>query len=494
MAKPQSGHRHEPDSVMTDIADYVLDFRVGSEEAYRTARLCLMDSLGCAFEALSYPACTKLLGPVVPGTIVPNGSRVPGTSLQLDPVTAAFDIACLVRWLDYSDTWLAAEAGHPSDNLGGILAVADYQSRNNVAAGRKPLLMRDVLTALIKAYEIQGVLALENSFHRVGLDGSVGLAKVASAAVITAMLGGTHEDIVNAVSNAWADGQTLRVFRHAPNAGPRKSWAGADAVSRAVELALMSLKGETGYPNVLTAKRWGLYDVFFAGKPFRFQRPYGSYVIENVLFKVSYPTAFHCQTAVECALMLHPEVKDRLPEIKKIIITTHENTIRISDKKGPLKNPADRDHCVRYTTAVALIKGGLTASDYEDAMAADPRIDGLRDRMECVEKKQWNKDYLDPGKRSVPCGVQVFFSDRTKSRYVEVEYPLGHRRRRMEGIPLLEAKFRANVARGFPERQREAILKSCDNQKRLEATPVNEFIDLLVPDSRSGGSPGTNSG
>jgi 2-methylcitrate dehydratase len=480
MAKPPSGLHHKPDSVMTDIADYVLEYRVHSEEAYRTARLCLMDSLGCAFEALSYPACTKLLGPVVPGTIVPNGSRVPGTSLQLDPVAAAFDIACLIRWLDYSDTWLAAEAGHPSDNLGAILAIADYRSRNNVAGGRKPLVMRDVLTALIKTYEIQGILALENSFHRVGLDGSVGLAKVASTAVVTAMLGGTREDIVNAVSNAWADGQTLRVFRHAPNAGPRKSWAGADAVSRAVELALMCLKGETGYPNVLTAKRWGLYDVFFEGRPFAFQRPYGSYVVENVLFKISYPTAFHCQTAVECALMLHPEVRHRLPDVKKIVITTHENTIRISDKKGPLRNPADRDHCVRYTTAIALIKGGLTAADYEDAVARDPRIDILRDRMECVEKKQWNKDYLDPKKRSVACGLQVFFNDRTKSRYVEMEYPLGHRRRRVEGIPLLEAKFRANVARWFSERQRDAILESCDNQQRLEATPVNEFIDKLV--------------
>jgi 2-methylcitrate dehydratase len=314
----------------------------------------------------------------------------------------------------------------------------------------------------------------------VGLDGSAGLAKVASSAVITAMLGGTREDVVNAVSNAWADGQTLRVFRHAPNAGPRKSWAGADAVSRAVELSLMSLKGETGYENVLTAPRWGLYDVFFQGRPFTFERPYGCYVMENVLFKVSYPTAFHCQTAVECALMLHPEVRHRLPNIEKIVITTHENTIRISDKKGPLRNPADRDHCVRYTTAVALIKGSLAAADYEDDAARNPLIDALRDRMVCVERKQWNRDYLEPKKRSVPCGLQVFFRDGSRSHYVKAEYPLGHRRRRREAIPLLEAKFRANVARRFSERRREAIFRCCDDRKRLEAMPVNEFVDLFV--------------
>ncbi len=472
--------RPKPDQVLVDIADYVLDYRVKSEEAYDTARLCLIDSLGCAFEALSYPACTSLLGPTVPGTIVPNGAKVPGTSFQLDPVTAAFNLACMVRWTDFNDTWLAAEGGHPSDNVGAILAAADYVSRANVAAGKKPLTMREVLTAVIKAYEIQGVFALENSFHSVGLDGSVGLAKVASTAVITAMMGGTRDDIINAVSNAWVDGQTLRVFRHEPNAGPRKSWAGADAVSRAVRLALITLKGEMGYPSVLTTKRWGLYEVMFKGKPFKFQRPYGSYVIENVLFKVAYPTAFHCQTAVEAALGLHSQVKDRIQDISKVVITTHENLIRISDKKGPLSNPADRDHCVRYTTAIALLKGSLATEDYEDHAAADPRIDVLRGKMVCVEKKQWNRDYLDPKKRSVPCAVQVFFKGGDKTHISVAEYPLGHRRRRKEGVPLLEAKYRANLARRFPPKQQEAILARCADRRQIEATPVHEFVDLFV--------------
>ncbi len=475
-----SNTRFKPDQAMADVADYVIKYKVKSVEAYDTARQCLMDSLGCAMEALSYPACTKLLGPVVPGTVVPNGAKVPGTSYQLDPVMAAFNIACLVRWVDFSDTWLAAEGGHPSDNLGGILATADYLSRVNVAQGKKPLLMREVLTALIKAYEIQGVMALENSFHAVGLDGSVGLAKLGSTAVITAMFGGTRDDIINAVSNVWVDGQTLRVFRHAPNAGSRKSWAAADAASRSVRLAMMTLKGEMGYPTALTAKRWGLYDVCFDGKPFKFQRPYGSYVIENVLFKISYPTAFHCQPAVECALKLHPKVGKRLNDIKKIVLTTHENLIRISDKAGPLSNPADRDHCVRYTIAVPLIKGSLCTADYEDDVAADPRIDMLRNKIVCVENRQWNIDYLDPKKRSVPCAVQVFFNDGSKTENVVIEYPLGHRRRRKEGLPQLEAKFRTNLARRFAPRRQMAILDLCKNQKRLEATPVHEFVDLFV--------------
>ncbi len=472
--------RPQPDKEMVDIANYVLDHKIASSEAYDTARLCLMDSLGCAMESLSYPACTKLLGPTVDGTVVRNGARVPGTAYELDPVTAAFNISCMVRWVDFSDTWLAAEGGHPSDNLGGILACADYLSRVNVAAGRKPLLMRDVLTALIKAYEIQGVMALENSFHAVGLDGSVGLAKIGSSAVITAMMGGTRDEVVNAVSNAWVDGQTLRVFRHAPNAGPRKSWAAADAASRAVRLAMISIKGEMGYPTALTAKRWGLYDVSFGGKPFSFQRPYGSYVMENVLFKISYPTAFHCQPAVECALKLHPEVKDRLHDISKIVLTTHENLIRISDKKGPLSNPADRDHCVRYTIAVPLIKGSLATADYEDDVAADPRIDMLRDRVECVENEQWNRDYMDPEKRSTPCAVQVHFRDGSRTENIVIEYPLGHRRRRKEGLPLLEAKFKTNLARRFASKQQTAILDVCRDQQRLEATPVHEFVNLFV--------------
>jgi 2-methylcitrate dehydratase len=479
VSSPISNVRPKPDKVLDDIARYVTRYSVKSKEAYNTARLCLMDTLGCGFEALSYPACTKLLGPIVPGTVVPNGAKVPGTSFQLDPITAAFNIGAMIRWLDFNDTWLAAEWGHPSDNLGGILAAADWASRNAVAAGRKPLVMRDVLTGMIKAHEIQGVIALENSFNRVGLD-HVLLVKVASTAVVTQMLGGTHEEIVNAVSNAWIDGGSLRTYRHVPNTGSRKSWAAGDATSRAVRLALMALKGEMGYPSALTAKTWGFYDVLFKGKPFKFERAYGAYVMENVLFKISYPAEFHAQTAVECAIKLHPEVKDRLDEINKIVITTHESAIRIIDKKGPLYNPADRDHCIQYMTAIGLMKGRLTAADYEDDVAADPRVDQLRDKMTCVENKGWTRDYLDPDKRSIANAVQVSFKDGTHTADVAVEYPLGHRRRRKEGVPLLEAKFRTNLARRFAEKQRQAILALCLDQGRLEATPVNEFVDLFV--------------
>ena len=479
MSSPISNVRPKPDQVLVDIADYVARYKIKSHEAYNTARLCLMDTLGCGFEALSYPACTKLLGPIVPGTVVPNGAKVPGTPFQLDPVTAAFNIGAMIRWLDFNDTWLAAEWGHPSDNLGGILAAADWASRNAVAAGRKPLLMRDVLTGMIKAHEIQGVIALENSFNRVGLDHVV-LVKVASTAVVTQMLSGTIDEIVNAVSNAWIDGQSLRAYRHVPNTGSRKSWAAGDATSRAVRLALMALKGEMGYPSALTAKTWGFYDVLFKGKPLRFKRPYGAYVMENVLFKISYPAEFHAQTAVECAIRLHPEVKDRLDEIKKIVITTHESAIRIIDKKGPLHNPADRDHCIQYMTAIGLMKGRLTAADYEDDVASDPRVDALRAKMTCVENRQWSRDYLDPAKRSIANAVQVFFRDGTRTAQVAVEYPVGHRRRRKEGVPLLEAKFRTNLARRFAEKQRAAILALCLDQGRLEATPVNEFMDLFT--------------
>ncbi len=474
-----SNVRPKADKVLTDIADYVAKTPIKSAEAYNTARLCLMDTLGCGFEALSYPACTKLMGPIVPGTIVPNGAKVPGTSFQLDPVMAAFNIGCMIRWLDFNDTWLAAEWGHPSDNLGGILAATDWRSRTNLALGKKPLLMREVLTGMIKAHEIQGVIALENSFNRVGLD-HVLLVKVASTAVVTRMLGGTHEDIVNAVSNAWIDGQSLRTYRHSPNTGSRKSWAAGDATSRAVRLALMTLKGEMGYPSALTAKTWGFYDVLFKGKPLQFKRSYGSYVMENVLFKISFPAEFHAQTAVECALKLHPRVKDRLDDIKKIVITTHESAIRIIDKKGPLSNPADRDHCIQYMAAIGLIKGNLTAADYEDDVAHDPRVDALRAKMECVENQQYSRDYLDPAKRSIANAIQVFFKDGGKTDNVAVEYPVGHRRRRKEGVPLLEAKFRTNLARRFAEKQRHAILALCQNQKQLEATPVNEFVDLFV--------------
>lgn len=474
-----SNIRPKPDAVLTDIADYAAKTKISSAEAYNTARLCLMDTLGCGFEALSYPACTKLMGPVVPGAVMTGGAKVPGTSFQLDPVMAAFNIGCMIRWLDFNDTWLAAEWGHPSDNLGGILAMADYLSRQAVAAGKKPLVMRDVLTGMIKAHEIQGVIALENSFNRVGLDHVV-LVKVASTAVIASMLGLSREEIINAVSNAWVDGQSLRTYRHAPNTGSRKSWAAGDATSRAVRLALMAAKGEMGYPSVLSAKGWGFYDVLFKGKPFTFSRKFGSYVMENVLFKISFPAEFHAQTAVECAIQLHPQVKDRLKDIKKVVITTHESAIRIIDKKGPLNNPADRDHCIQYMAAIGLIKGNLTAADYEDDVAHDPRVDALRDKMECVEHKPWSKDYLDPQKRSIANAIQVFFKDGSKTANVAVEYPIGHRRRRKDGIPLLEAKFRTNLARRFPEKQRAAIEALCRDQKKLEATPVNEFVDLMV--------------
>ena len=438
-----------------------------------------MDTLGCGLEALSHPACTKLMGPVVPGTIVPNGAKVPGTSYQLDPVMAAFNIGCMIRWLDFNDTWLAAEWGHPSDNLGGILATADWISRDNAAQGKKPLTMRDVLTAMIKAHEIQGVLALKNSFNRVGLD-HVLLVKVASTAVVTKMLGGSRDEIIDAVSQAWVDGQSLRTYRHAPNTGSRKSWAAGDATSRAVRLALMTLKGEIGYPSALTAKTWGFYDVLFNGKEFEFQRPYGSYVMENVLFKISFPAEFHAQTAVECALQLHPQVKNHLDDIKKVTITTHESAIRIIDKKGPLHNPADRDHCIQYMTAIGLIFGNLTVQHYEDKVAKDPRIDALRDKMECVENKQYSKDYLDPNKRSIANAVQIFFKDGSKTGKVEVEYPIGHRRRRTEGIPQLVEKFKTHLARRFPAERQKAILDLCLDRKRLEATPVNEFVDMFV--------------
>jgi 2-methylcitrate dehydratase len=471
-----SNTRPQPDKVLTDIADYVAGFRIDSKEAYQTARLCLIDTLGCGLEALEYPACTKLLGPVVPGTVVPNGAKVPGTPYQLDPVTAAFNIGAMVRWLDFNDTWLAAEWGHPSDNLGGILATADWLSRTRLASGDKPLAMRDVLTGMIKAHEIQGVIALENSFNRVGLDHVV-LVKVASTAVVAHMMGGTRDEIINAVSNAWVDGQSLRTYRHTPNTGSRKSWAAGDATSRAVRTAMFALKGEMGYPSVLSAKTWGFYDVLFKGKPFRFKRPFGSYVMENVLFKISFPAEFHAQTAVEAAIRLHPQVKDRLDAVKKIVITTHESAIRIIDKKGPLSNPADRDHCIQYMTAIGLIKGNLVASDYEDDVAADPRVDRLRAKMVCVEHKPWTRDYLDPAKRSIANGIQVFFNDGTKTERVDVEYPLGHRRRRKEGVPELEAKFCTNLARRFAPKQQQAILALTRSQEHLEATPVNEFVD-----------------
>ncbi len=471
--------RPQPDDVLVQIADYVLNTEITSTEAYDTARLCLMDTLGCGLEALSYPACTKLLGPIVPGTIVPNGARVPGTQFVLDPVTAAFNIGAMIRWLDFNDTWLAAEWGHPSDNLGGILATADWLSRTAVANGKPPLTIRQLLTAMIKAHEIQGVLALENSFNRVGLDHVI-LVKVASTAVVTAMLGGTKDEIINALSNAFIDGHPLRTYRHAPNTGSRKSWAAGDATSRAVRLALMAVKGEMGYPSALTAKTWGFYDVLFRGQSFKLSQPFGSYVMENVLFKISFPAEFHAQTAVEAAFQLHPLVRDRLEEIEKVVITTHESAIRIIDKRGPLYNPADRDHCIQYMTAIGLIYGELTARHYEDEVAADPRIDDLRAKMEVVENPKFSRDYLDPQKRSITNAVQVFFRDGSSTDQVVVEYPIGHRRRRAEGIPLLIEKFKVNLARRFPPKQAAQILSVCQDANRLQAMPVNEWVDLFV--------------
>ncbi len=477
-----SNVRPKPDKVLTDIVNYVTKYKIKSKEAYDTARYCLLDTLGCGFEALEYPACRKMLGPIVQGTLVPNGAKVPGTQFQMDPVKAAFDIGAMIRWLDFNDTWLAAEWGHPSDNLGGILATADWLSRNAVATGKKPLAVHDVLTAMIKAHEIQGCIALENSFNKVGLDHVV-LVKVASTAVVAEMMGLSKDEILNAVSLAWVDGQSLRTYRHSPNTGSRKSWAAGDATSRAVRLAMIAKTGEMGYPSVLSAKTWGFYDVLFKGNAFKFQRPYGSYVMENVLFKISFPAEFHSQTAVEAAMTIHQELKklgktDK--DIKKITIRTHEACIRIIDKKGPLNNPADRDHCVQYMVAMPIIFGRLTASDYEDSIAADKRIDVLRDKIVCVEDPKFTKDYHDPAKRSIANALTVEFTDGKKLKEIVVEYPIGHKRRRKEGMPVLMAKFKTNLARVFAEKQRDAIWDLCTDIKKLDATPVNEFVDMMV--------------
>ena len=477
-----SNNRPKPDAVLADIADYVLKTKITSKAAFDTARYCLLDTLGCGFEALSYPACTKLLGPIVPGTVVPNGAKVPGTQFQLDPVQAAFNIGAMIRWLDFNDTWLAAEWGHPSDNLGGILACADWLSRNAVAGGKKPLRVRDVLDAMIRAHEIQGCIALENSFNKVGLD-HVLLVKVATTAVVASMLGLNRDEIINALSLAWVDGQALRTYRHAPNTGSRKSWAAGDATARGVRLALIARTGEMGYPSVLSAKTWGFYDVSFGGKPLRFQRPYGSYVMENVLFKISFPAEFHSQTAVEAAMTIHQELArlGRSPEdISKITIRTHEACIRIIDKKGPLDNPADRDHCIQYMVAVPILFGRLTAQDYEDTVASDPRIDRLRDKIVCVENKAFTKDYHDPEKRSIANALTVEFSDGKRLKEIVVEYPIGHKRRRKEGMPVLMQKFATNLARVFPARQAAHLLALANDNKALDDTPVHEFVDLMV--------------
>ena len=486
MSSHISNERPAPDKVLTDIADYALSYKIDSELAYTTAQYCLMDTLGCGLEALEYPACTRLLGPIVPGTVVPNGARVPGTPYQLDPVQAAFNIGAMIRWLDFNDTWLAAEWGHPSDNLGGILAVADWLSRIALVEGRPSVKMRDVLTGMIKAHEIQGCIALENSFNKVGLDHVV-LVKVASTAVICQLLGLTREQTIAALSLAWVDGQSLRTYRHAPNTGSRKSWAAGDATSRAVRLALMARAGEMGYPSALTAKTWGFYDVSFKGREFDFQRPYGSYVMENVLFKISFPAEFHSQTAVEAAMILRAQLKTlgkSAEDIRSIMIRTHEACLRIIDKKGPLANPADRDHCVQYMVAIPLLFGRLTAADYEDKVAADPifgpRIDALRAKIVCVEEPAFTADYHDPDKRSIANALRVVLEDGTVLDET-VEFPIGHRRRREEGLPLLVEKFKTNLRRRFPEEQQKRILDASLDRKRLEAMPVSEYVDLYVP-------------
>jgi len=475
----RSAKRPDWDRELAAIADYVCATQIDSDLAFETAHYCLMDTLACGFQALDYPACTKLLGPVVPGATLSGGARVPGTSYELEPVMAAFNIGAMIRWLDFNDTWLAAEWGHPSDNLGGILAVADYLSRQNRAAGREPLTMQDVLAAMIKAHEIQGCLALENSYNRVGLD-HVLLVRVASTAVVTRMLGGNREKVLNALSHAWIDGGALRTYRHAPNTGSRKSWAAGDATSRAVRLALISMTGEMGYPSALTAKVWGYYDVLFKGNPFRFQRPYGSYVMENILFKISFPAEFHAQTAVEAAMTLHDAVSNRIDDIERIVIETQEAGARIIDKTGPLDNPADRDHCIQYMVAVPLIFGRLTAADYEDGVASDPRVDRLRDTMEVRENERFTKDYFDPDKRYIGNAVQVFFRDGSSTDRVEVSAPIGHRERREEGIPVLKQKFVDSVSPKLGAGQWEALAALCADRDKLAATAVDDFMALLV--------------
>jgi 2-methylcitrate dehydratase len=460
------------DSIIAEIARYTHQEMTEPSLAVDTARWCLMDSLGCGLLALNYPACRKMLGPVVPGAQFNGGCRVPGTPLQLDPVKAAFDIGTTVRWLDFNDTWLAAEWGHPSDNLGAILACADYQDRIK----GKPVSVRDVLTAMIKAHEIQGVLALENSFNRVGLD-HVLLVRVASTAVATWLLGGSEEQTRNAVSHAWIDGAALRTYRHAPNTGSRKSWAAGDATSRAVRLALIALSGEMGYQTALTAPKWGFQDVLFAGKPIQLARPLSTYVMENVLFKISFPAEFHAQTAVEAAFQLHPLVRDRLDQITRIELQTQEPGVRIIDKKGPLKNPADRDHCLQYMVAIGLIFGELTADHYEDRVAADPRIDRLREHMLVRENPDFTRDYYDSEKRAIGNSVQVSFQDGSSTERVEVHYPVGHRRRRAEGIPLMQAKFAQNVATRFPAAKARALIAQFEQKEQLDRLSIREFLD-----------------
>ena len=472
--------RMSADQALQDIADYVIDFKVESEEALNTARNCLIDTIGCGLLALKYPNCTRHLGPLVPGTTVENGARVFGKSFELDPVKAAWDIGALVRWLDFNDTWLAEEWGHPSDNLGAIMALSDYISRVNIANHKSPLSIRDVLEYMIKAHEIQGILALENSFNKVGLD-HVLLVRVASTAVATHMLGGTREQIIDALSQAWADGSSLRAYRHAPNAGSRKSWAAGDATSRAVRLAMITMAGEMGMPSILSSPEWGFYDVSFKGREFSFSKSYGTYVMENILFKISFPAEFHAQTAVECAVLLYPEIKEKLNEIERIEVTTHESALRIIDKTGALDNPADRDHCMQYMLAVAMIKGDLVAEFYEDSFhQQNSLIDKLRNKMILKEDKRYSKDYLADEKRSIANALQIFFKDGSQTDKVEVEYPIGHRHRRKEGIPLLERKFFNSLKSTYSKEQSNKIYSLCLDTEKIKKIPVNEFMDMFV--------------
>lgn len=471
--------RPATDKELMTIADYAAKHQITSELAYTTARYCLMDTIGCAMLALQYSACTKLLGPIVPGTIVPVGARVPGTNYLLDPILAAFNIGTLVRWLDFNDTWLAAEWGHPSDNLGAILAVTDYLSRKNIAENKAPLKVKDVFTAMIKAHEIQGILALENGFNRLGFD-HVLLVKIASTAIATQLLGGNRDQIANALSLAFLDGAALRTYRHAPNTGSRKSWAAGDATSRATRLAWMTMQGEMGYPSALTAKKWGFYDCIMQGKPLEISRAYDAYVMENVLFKISFPAEFHAQTAVECAIKLHPEIKNKLDQIERIALTTQESAVRIISKSGPLHNYADRDHCLQYMVAIGLLHGDLKADHYDDTFATDPRIDALRDKMTVEEDKQFTKDYLDPDKRSIANSIQIFFKDGSKTEKVAIEYPVGHRRRREEGIPLMFKKFEENMLMQFSSDKVATLLSLFKDQQKLENMAVNELMDLLA--------------
>jgi 2-methylcitrate dehydratase len=475
----RSAVRPEPDAPLVDIANYVADYAVTSPEAYETARYCLLDSIACALLAMRFPECVKMLGPVVPGATMPGGVKVPGTSHELDPVQAAFNIGAQVRWLDFNDTWLAAEWGHPSDNLGAILAVGDYLSRRAVREGRRPMLVRELLTWTIKAHEIQGGYALKNSFNRVGLDHVI-LVRLASTAVATAMLGGSKDDVVNAVSNSWIDGGALRTYRHAPNTGSRKSWAAGDACRRAVTHALNALKGEMGYPSALSAKTWGFYDVLFKGNHFQFERPFGSYVMENVLFKISFPAEFHAQTAVECALLLHPQVRDRLDQVERVVIETQEAGVRIIDKTGPLANPADRDHCIQYMVAVPLIFGRLVASDYENPVANDPRVDALRGKMQVRENPDFTRDYFDTEKRYIGNAVQVHFRDGSSTDRIAIDFPIGHRQRRAEGIPVLRSKFEAALGEVLPRRRVDLLRELTADVARFEALPVHELMDLLA--------------